>query len=113
LPLFVRANAAVAATESTDGAQRTDEPTRALLLFPALAPPRTSRWIEDDGISLAGAKSVMSCTLASDERGVRLEIEREGSFPLPSDRVRVVLPAGDKRMLAIDAATLGVPVVGG
>jgi len=55
----------------------------------------------------------MRCTVEADKGNVRLEIEREGSFPLPSDRVRVVLSAGDKRMLAIDAATLGVPVVGG
>jgi alpha-glucosidase len=113
LPLFARANATLAATDSADGVRRTDEPTRVLLLFPATAPPRTSAWVEDDGVSVAGAKSVMRCTLEADERNVRVKVERHGSFRLPSDRVRVVLPAGENRALAIDAASLGVPVVRG
>jgi len=111
LPLFARANAAIPATEFTDGARRTDEPTRALLLYPADAPMRTSEWVEDDGASVAGAKSSMRCTLRADGRSIRLQIEREGSFPLPCDRVQVVLPENEARTLAIDAAGLGVPVV--
>jgi alpha-glucosidase len=111
LPLFVRANAAIPATESTDGARGTEEPTRALLVFPAVAPSRTSVWIEDDGATTASAKSAMRCTLGADAQAVRLEVEREGSFPLPCDRVRVVLPATEGRTLTIDARNLGVPVV--
>jgi alpha-glucosidase len=111
LPLFARANAAIPATESTGGAGRTDEPTRALLLFPADAPMRTTAWIEDDGVSVAGAKASMRCTLGADAGSIRLRIEREGSFALPCDRVRVVLPDNEARALAIDAAALGVPVV--
>jgi hypothetical protein len=107
LPLFARANAAIAATESVDGERRTDEPTRALLLFPAVAPPRVSAWMEDDGVSVMGGMSSMRCRLGADEHSVRLEVERDGSFPLPSERVQIVLPAGDTRTLAIDAATWG------
>jgi len=111
LPLFARANAAIPATESTDGAGRTDEPTRALLLYPADAPMRMSTWIEDDGASVVGAKSSMRCTLGADAQSIRLHIEREGSFALPCDRLRTVLPTSEARTLAIDAAALGVPVV--
>ena len=55
LPLFVRAGAVLPTTDAADGARRTDEPSRALRLFPA--PPdgarvaRTSDWIEDDGVT--------------------------------------------------------------
>jgi alpha-glucosidase len=101
LPLFVRA----------DGARRTDEPTRALLLFPGDASERTTAWVEDDGVSVAGAKSTMRCTLVADAQSIRLRIERQGSFVLPCDRVRVVLPNNEARALSIDAAALGVPVV--
>jgi hypothetical protein len=53
----------------------------------------------------------MRCTLGADAQSIRLQIEREGSFPLPCDRVRIVLPKNEARPLAIDAASLGVPVV--
>ena len=111
LPLFARANAAIPATESTDGARRTDEPTRALLLFPADAPMRTSTWVEDDGESVAGAKSSMRCRLGADAHSIRLQIDREGAFALPCDRVRVVLPKNEARAVSIDAAALGLPAV--
>ena len=111
LPLFVRANAAVAATESGDGARRTDEPTRALLLFPAVAPPRTSDWIEDDGVSVASAKSVMRCTLDADARARALACRAPGFVPAAVRPRPGVLPAGETRTLAIDAASLEVPVV--
>ncbi|HET9046188.1 MAG TPA: TIM-barrel domain-containing protein, partial [Casimicrobiaceae bacterium] len=70
LPLFVRANAVIPTTDSADGARRTDEPSRALRLFPA--PPdiasvsRTSDWIEDDGITerwKTGELAHFRCTL--------------------------------------------------
>jgi alpha-glucosidase len=111
LPLFARANAAIPATESSDGTGRTDEPTRALLLFPAGAPARTSAWVEDDGVSVAGATSSMRCMLGADAQSIRLQVERDGSFALPCEHVRVVLPDSEARKLAIDAAALGVPLV--
>jgi hypothetical protein len=82
-----------------------------LLLFPAEVPVRTTAWVEDDGVTVAGQKSSMRCTLGADAQSIRLLIEREGSFALPCDRVRVVLPSNEARTLAIDAAALGVPVV--
>ena len=40
-----------------------------------------------------------------------LEISREGSFALPCNLARVVLPPNEARTLAIDAAALGIRVV--
>jgi len=116
LPLFVRAGAVLPTTDATDSARRTDEPSRALRLFPA--PPdgdpvaRTSDWIEDDGVTerwKVGDRARIRCTLLGDS-ALRLVLVRDGAFPLPCDRVRIVLPPGETRDVIVDSASLGVPI---
>jgi alpha-glucosidase len=117
LPLFVRAGAVLPTTDAVGGTRRTDEPSRALRLFPA--PPdaarvaRTSAWIEDDGLTddwKSGAFTRIRCTLDGDGGALRLALARDGAFALPCDRVRIVLPAGETRDVTVDGASLGVPV---
>jgi len=117
LPLFVRAGAVIPTTDAADGGRRTDEPSRALRVYPA-APDvdrgaRTSHWIEDDGVTARwkdGALARVRCALTSDAGALRLLLTREGAFPLPCDRVRVVLPPGETRDFAVESESLGVPV---
>jgi len=116
LPLFVHAGAVVPTTDATDGARRTDEPSRALRLFPAPdghCVARTSDWVEDDGVTdgwKAGALARIHCTLLGDGGALRLVLARDGAFPLPCDRVRIVLPPGETRDLTVDGESLGVPI---
>ena len=116
LPLFVRAGAVLPTTDATDGARRTDEPSRALRLFPAPdghCVARTSDWVEDDGVTdgwKAGALARIHCTLLGDGGALRLVLARDGAFPLPCDRVRIVLPPGETRDLTVDGESLGVPI---
>ncbi len=119
LPLFVRAGAAIPTTDAADGRNRTEEPTRALRLFPP--PPagpspraRTSAWIEDDGETerwKEGELLRIRATLTAGPDRLRLALARDGVFPLPFPRLRVVLPPGESRDLDIDVGALGVPVV--
>jgi alpha-glucosidase len=105
LPLFVRSNAVLPTTDTTDWSRRTDEPSRALRLYPAPAnaPSRTSTpWVEDDGVSLAwqaGAMTRITATLGATAESIQLNLRREGEYPLPCDRVRLVLPAGEARAI--------------
>jgi alpha-glucosidase len=105
-------------TDAADGTRRTDEPSRALRLFPA--PPdsgrtiRTSDWIEDDGVTERwkdGALARILCTLIGDSGALQLVLARGGTASLPCDRVRIVLPPGETRNLVTESASLGVPVV--
>jgi len=105
LPLFVRSNAALPTTDTTDWSRRTDEPSRALRLYPAPAnaPSRTSTpWVEDDGVSLAwqaDALTRITATLGVTAEAIHLDLRREGEYALPCNRVRLVLPAGETRAL--------------
>ena len=118
LPLFVRAGAVLPTTDAADAAQRTDEPSRALRLYPVPAGEGAhtraiSAWIEDDGHSLdwqAGEVTTISGVLDSKEAHLKLTLRRSGDYPLPCTRVRVIVPDGEARPLDIDAAGLGVPI---
>lgn len=115
LPLFVRANAVLPTTDTTDFARRTDEPSRALRLYPAPAgvPSQVraaAAWVEDDGHTLgwqAGAVTRITASLRSGEDHIRLSLERRGAFPLPCPHVRLVLPAGEARRVEWTAPGLG------
>jgi alpha-glucosidase len=118
LPLFVRAGAVLPTTDSTDFSKRTDEPSRALRLYPVPVAEgahsrATSAWVEDDGHSLgwqSGALAKVTGTLASSPDRLRLTLARAGSHPLPCPRLRLVLPADEDRALEWTAPDLGVPV---
>ena len=121
LPLFVRAGATIPTTDASDASKLTDEPSRALHGFPAPAgvasAPRTSAWVEDDGISEAWRDGIYlraTSTLASDAHGVTLAVRRTGgSYALPAASVRVTLPPGDARPLAVRATGIDRPLVRG
>src|SRR4030095_5450582 len=87
LPVFVRANAVIPATDTDDVTLRTEEPSRALLLFPAAADARRSScwnlWVEDDGATHAwkqGGLAWMECTFDARPGAIHLMIEKDGSF---------------------------------
>jgi hypothetical protein len=52
----------------------------------------------------------MRCTLIGDRGALRLVLARDGVFPLPCDRVRIVLPPGETRDVTVDSESLGVPI---
>jgi len=118
LPLFVRAGAVLPTTDTTDFSQRTDEPSRALRLYPAPAAfgPHAramSAWIEDDGHSLgwqSGALAKVTGALETSHDRLRLSLARAGSYPLPCPRLRLVLPADESRALAWDAPGFRTPI---
>ncbi len=121
LPLFVRAGATIPTTDAPDASRLTDEPSRALRSFPVpagVAPAsRASAWVEDDGISEAwrdGAFALVTLALSPDARSVALDARRSrGSYAMPATPVRVLLPPGDARGLAIRAEGVGRPLVRG
>jgi len=117
LPIFVRSGAAIPTTDTADFSRRTDETSRALRLFPTPAraglQQRDSVWIEDDGHSLRwqrGELSRMTSRIVSAQHRIELTVSRSGDFPLPCQRLRIVLPQGESRALNTGADALGVPV---
>ena len=109
LPLFVRAGTVLPMTDTTDFSRLHDEPSRFFALYPARnagAPGSASTLYEDDGLSnrhRGGDHALLRFTLAGSDP-VRLRIEREGSYALPYDSVRIALPPGDVRSLDVDVA---------
>ena len=117
LPIFVRAGAAIPTLDTTDFSLRTDEPSRALRLFPLPAQAgshqRRSEWLEDDGHTLAwqrGALARMTSEIEATPDRIALRIDRTGHFALPCQHLRIVLPAGEARPLTVAADRLGVPI---
>ena len=105
LPLFVRSNAVLPTTDTSDYSQRTDEPSRALRLYPAPSPTparASTPWVEDDGVTIVSdalAPARIHATVRTTMQAIHLDVRREGKFALPFDRVRLVLPAGETRKL--------------
>jgi alpha-glucosidase len=103
LPLFVRSNATLPTTDTADFTRRTDEPSRALRLYPAPAPVaaparRSLTWIEDDGVTRDGASTRIGVTLGASDH-VSVDVRVEGEFALPFAEVRLVLPPDESRRI--------------
>jgi alpha-glucosidase len=104
LPLFVRGGAVVPVTDSVDDHARTEEPTRALRVFPGADGPSTGMLYEDDGLQNAGTpdrQRVITGTLLADASRLQLSLHGQGAWPLPYRSVRVVLPPGERRPLSV------------
>jgi alpha-glucosidase len=104
LPLFVRAGALVPVTDSPNDRARTEEPSRALLWFPAREGDGNAWLYEDDGAQAAGddAHRVLHRFSAQSHAAtLRLSLHSQGAWPLPYRQIRVVLPEGERRKLAL------------
>lgn len=109
LPVFVRAGATIVTTDAADASRRTDEPSRALHVFPAppgtRAAARASEWIEDDGATERwrdGDYARVAVSVESGDTALRLRLSRVGGQrPLDLDAVRIILPRGETRRLDV------------
>jgi alpha-glucosidase len=107
LPIFVRAGAVIAMTDSDDFSRLTDEPSRRLALYPLRDPGAAgieSMLYEDDGLTHAhrdGGSTRLTFALTATDASVELAIAREGGYALPYERLRVALPPGDRRALRV------------
>jgi alpha-glucosidase (family GH31 glycosyl hydrolase) len=109
LPLFVRGGALVPTTDSTHDTMRTEEPTRALLWFPTTESQTQVALYEDDGLQNGGTADrcvVHRFAATARTAKLRLEMDSSSSWPLPYKRIRVVLPADEKRKPELVGAML-------
>jgi len=107
LPLFVRGGALVPTTDSPNDHARTEEPSRALLWFPGRDGSADAPLFEDDGLQNAGTpdrQRVHRFTAQAHAARLDLSMTSTGTWPLPYAQIRVVLPAGETRKLAVSGA---------
>lgn len=110
LPLFVRAGAVLATTDTWDDAAKTEEPSRCLRFFPSkpIGRPVTMQAVlfEDDGFQALFADdrcAVISVEATSADDALELSATRKGGWALPYESIRVVLPEGEIRALRLHA----------
>ena len=103
LPLLAPTGAIIATTDSgADYSRLHDEPSRALHVFPGAGAGRsTATLYEDDGLSLDGASTCLTITLAWTRARIRVALAARGDYPLPYSRLRVVLPEGETRRVEV------------
>lgn len=114
LPLFVRGGALLPTTDNPNDQARTEEPSRALLWFPAADGDSTTLLYEDDGLQTAAtpAQRVVHRIEASVRAAaLQLRLASDGHWPLPYKRLRVVLPAGERRVPALRSDNAAVTLV--
>ena len=109
LPLFVRAGALLPTTDTTSDFQKTEEPSRALCYYPAPAsstPLESSATLfEDNGLQTTHAddqRVIHTFRATSDHDSLRIEASQQGSWRLPYEHIRVILPASENRKLYIE-----------
>jgi alpha-glucosidase len=114
LPLFVRGGALVPTTDSPNDHARTEEPSRALLWFPGRQGDDAALLYEDDGLRPADApeRHVLH-RFAATAHAARLDLAltSSGAWPLPYAQIRIVLPPGEARKLALQSPAGGVTLV--
>ena len=110
LPLFVRAGALLLTTDTASDVKKTEEPSRALRYYPA--PPSTASvesktiLFEDNGVQTTHADDhrVIHTFIATSHRDtLRIEATQQGSWQLPYEHVRVILPERETRTLKLAA----------
>jgi alpha-glucosidase len=113
LPLFVRGGALLPVTDSASDRARTEEPTRALRVYPGAGD--SEAWLfEDDGLQATGAddrQRVLRLRLHDDGRALRVRLDGTGRWPLPYRALRVSLPGGAQRTLQLESALSDVALV--
>jgi alpha-glucosidase len=104
--VFCPAGAMLPTTDTDDCSRLTDEPSRALRVFPAPGDGRsTFELYEDDGLSLRhrnGAFTVVSFEMTTTADAVRIVARATGGYPLPYRSIRVAVPATEARRLALE-----------
>ena len=107
IPMFCPAGAIVPMTDTDDFARLTDEPSRALRVFPAPGEHRSAFTLyEDDGLTLAyrdGGYSEVAFEMTSTKDEVRVRAGVRGRYALPYRAIRVVVPRGETRRLVLEA----------
>ena len=117
LPLFVRAGALLATTDTLSDSAMTEEPSRALRYYPpepgSAASTSACELFEDDGLQAGdapGQHRVLHFAAAADVTTLRIAASDSGTWPLPYAGIRVVLPNGERRALTL-TSTAGVPLL--
>jgi alpha-glucosidase len=106
LPLFVRGGALVPVTDNMHDTARTEEPSRALLWFPGEEGESQALLYEDDGLQATGTSAqfvVHRFAASTRAAALHLSLTSDGGWSLPYQRIRVVLPAGEKRVPSLDS----------
>jgi alpha-glucosidase len=115
IPLFCPAGAIVPMTDSDDFSRLTDEPSRSVRAFPAPGQSFSSFTLyEDDGSTLRyrdGDFAEVRFEMTTTASDIRLRAQVTGDYPLPYERIRVVLPAGESRRLGLEGD--GVALIAG
>jgi alpha-glucosidase len=103
IPLFVAAGTMIPTTNTVDMRRLHDEPSRALRIFPARGTAASHFTLyEDDGHSLRhldGDSAQVAFDLESTARTLVLRARKFGIFAPTDERVRVILPPGERRPL--------------
>ncbi|MCV0378473.1 glycoside hydrolase family 31 protein [Nitratireductor sp.] len=106
MPLFVRAGCVLPLGDAVDRADAASDTARTLAVFPSRGEGEgESCEYEDDGIGIDAAQNAfristyrLKCTGAQ----IALSISSEGAFEPHYDRLRITLPAGETRPLAVN-----------
>jgi alpha-glucosidase len=115
LPLFVRGGALIPTTDNTHGHTLTEEPSRALLWFPGKDGTDGALLYEDDGVRQATAAdrhALHRFATNAHSATLQLTMDTQGTWPLPYKQIRVVLPATEKRRVALTPSSAAALVVG-
>ncbi len=115
LPLFVRAGALLATTDTWQDKALTEEPSRALHYYPppadASASTSTAELFEDDGLQAGHAATrhrLHRFEANASRNALRIVGSDTGSWPLPYTQIRVVLPKGEQRPLTLAAGSVAL-----
>jgi alpha-glucosidase len=94
-------------TDSEDTSRLHDEPSRCLMVFPGLATGSSAFvLVEDDGVSRDGAVCRVTISLSWTPEEVRVGVTREGAYEGSAARMRVVVPAAERRTVILQEGVL-------
>ncbi len=102
LPLAVASGGILPMTDSLDFSAKHDEPSRCLRVFPGRGTGSSEfTMVEDDGISAAGATTLVIVTMEWTPTTVTVSASVSGMYPLPAGMIGVSLVPGDARSLIL------------
>jgi alpha-glucosidase len=108
LPLFVRAGALLPTTDTSSDAMNTEEASRALRYYPALgahsAVETQSTLFEDNGLQTSNTPEhtvIHRFHARATNDAIDVTLTQEGSWKLPYEHIRVVLPKSEERTLRL------------
>jgi alpha-glucosidase len=110
IPLFCPAGAMVPMTGTSEFSRLTDEPSRALCVFPAPGESTSTFTLyEDDGLSLRyreGDFANVRFDMATSADAIRIRAAVTGNYALPYDCVCIVVPRGESRRLVLESTVV-------